>query len=307
MIPHMDRLAALTAFVRTADARSFAAAARTLGLSPSAIGKSVARLEAELGVRLLQRTTRSVSLTAEGALFLEPCRRALDALAEADLAVSALASSPRGRLRLSLPTIGYRFLVPLLPGFARLYPDIRLDLDFSDRMVDLVEEGFDAAIRSGVPADSRMVARRIGGFRMVLCAAPSYLARAGTPRGVDDLSAHACLRFRQASAANPQPWVLRGMAATAADAFPTPLVASNMEALRAAAIAGLGIAAMPRFLAAEALSQGALTEVLPEALAEGGDFWLVWPSNRHLSPKLRVFVDFLVANFDADQRGMKAQ
>lgn len=296
--PGMDRLSAIAAFVRVAESRSFTAAGRTLGVSASAVGKSVAKLEAELGVRLLQRTTRSVRLTTEGSAYLEPCRRALDALAEGQDALSEMADSPRGRLRVSLPTIGYRFLLPRMSTFTRRHPEIWLDLDFSDRLVDVVEEGFDAVIRSGPPPDSRLVARRLSGFRWVLCAAPSYLLWAGRPQGLDDLAAHACLRFRPDSEAKPQRWHLRGLPDAIADGYPMTLVANNMEAIRTAAIAGLGLAMMPTFLAAEGLADGRLVALLSEATEPGGDFWLLWPSNRHLAPKLRVFIDHLVENLE---------
>ncbi|MET3970874.1 DNA-binding transcriptional LysR family regulator [Bradyrhizobium sp. S3.9.1] len=166
----MDSLNGIVAFVRAAETLSFVAAGRMLGISASAVGKSVSKLEQSVGTRLFHRTTRRVSLTEEGALFFERCRRILDDLRDAEAMLSQAASTPRGRLRVSLPTIGYRFLLPILPEFRRLYPEIELDLDFSDRIVDLVEEGLDAAIRSGALADSSLMSRRLGPFRFVLCA-----------------------------------------------------------------------------------------------------------------------------------------
>ncbi|MEL4892177.1 LysR substrate-binding domain-containing protein [Xanthomonas protegens] len=285
----MDRLTGIVAFVRAAEQRSFVGAGRVLGLSASAVGKSVAALERELGVRLLQRTTRRIALTAEGALFLEHCQRVLADLREAEDALAQTRQAPRGRLRVGLPTIGYRFLVPLLPEFRQRYPDVELDLEFDDRVVDLLEHGLDAVIRSGVQADSRLLARRLGPFRFHLCAAPDYLRRRGVPQTPAQLAAHDGVLFRVPGTGKPQDWPL---------AEPTPLppavlTCNNMEAVRAAAIAGLGIACMPAFLARDALADGRLQPLLGAHMADGGAFFVVWPSRRQLSPKLRVFVDFL--------------
>ena len=202
--------------------------------------------------------------------------------------------APRGRLRIGAPTIGYRFLMPLLPEFRRCYPDIELDIDFNDRLVDVVEEGLDAVIRSGVLRDSSLVARTLGPFRFVLCASPAYLEEYGTPQVPSDLQSHDCLRFRFPTSGKLQAWQLTD--AQGVDPFgrPSPLTCNNMEALRGAAIAGLGIAYMPDFLACSAFADGTLTEILGHHLVDPGQFSILWPSNRHLSPRLRVFVDFIV-------------
>jgi DNA-binding transcriptional LysR family regulator len=293
----MDRLTGIVAFVRAAEQRSFVGAGRVLGISASAVGKSVTALERELGVRLLQRTTRRIALTAEGALFLEHCQRVLADLREAEDALAQTRQAPRGRLRVGLPTIGYRFLVPLLPEFRQRYPDVELDLEFDDRVVDLLEHGLDAVIRSGVQTDSRLLARRLGPFRFCLCAAPDYLRRRGVPQTPAQLAAHDGVLFRVPGTGKPQDWPL-------AQPAPLPLAVltcNNMEAVRAAAIAGMGIACMPAFLARDALADGRLQSVLDAHLAEGGAFFVVWPSRRQLSPKLRVFVDFLAERlFHAD-------
>ncbi|MET0547724.1 MAG: LysR substrate-binding domain-containing protein [Xanthomonas sp.] len=285
----MDRLTGIVAFVRAAEQRSFVGAGRVLGISASAVGKSVAALERALGVRLLQRTTRRIALTAEGALFLEHCQRVLADLREAEDALAQTRQAPRGRLRVGLPTIGYRFLVPLLPDFRQRYPDVELDLDFDDRVLDLLEHGLDAAIRSGVQADSGLLARRLGPFRFCLCAAPDYLRRRGVPQTPAQLAAHDGLLFRVPGTGKPQDWPLTEPAPLP----PAVLTCNNMEAVRAAAIAGLGIACMPAFLARDALADGRLQPLLEAHLADAGTFFVVWPSSRHLSPKLRVFVDFL--------------
>ncbi|MDV2983779.1 UNVERIFIED_CONTAM: LysR family transcriptional regulator [Methylobacteriaceae bacterium AG10] len=286
----MDSLSDIAAFVRTADRLSFAEAGRDLGLSPSAIGKSVARIEASLGVRLFHRTTRRVSLTEEGTLLHERCRRVLADLRDAEELVARSVATPRGILRISLPAIGYRFLLPALPDFLERYPEIELDLDFNDRLVDLVEGGFDAAIRSGTLVDSSLMSRRLGPFRFVLCAAPRYLDRKGTPVRPADLGTHDALRFRFPTSGKLQDWSIAGDA-------PPPclravLTCNNMEAMRAAAIDGLGIAYMPDFLADEAIRGGALVTVLDRFLVDPGQFSILWSSGRQMSSRLRAFIDF---------------
>jgi DNA-binding transcriptional LysR family regulator len=289
----MESLTGISAFVRTAEALSFVGAGRVLGISASAVGKNVAKLEESLGVRLLHRTTRRVALTEEGMLFYERCRRVLDDLRDAEAMLSQAAQTPRGRLRVSLPTIGYHFLLPVLPEFRRLYPDVELDIDFNDRIVDVVEEGFDAVIRSGALTDSSLMSRRLGPFRFMLCASPEYLRRSGVPQSPGDLETHDCLRFRFPTTGKLQDWSLRDTETAGSLRAPPALICNNMEALRAAAIGGLGIAYMPDFLAQDALTSGVLKTVLDEFRADPGQFAILWPSSRHLSPKLRVFVDFL--------------
>ena len=285
----MDNLNHIAAFVQAAERRSFVAAARALGISASAVGKSVAKLEAQLGTQLLVRTTRRVSLSHEGELMYSHWRRILDDLQDAQALLSSTQSSPRGLLRIGLPTIGYRFLLPVIPAFRARYPDIELDLDFNDRLVDVVEARLDAVIRSGVLADSSLSARRLGLFRFVLCASPAYLAQRGRPQRPGDLAAHDCLRFRFPTSGKLQPWQMGGAIA----AHPPALTCNNMEALRGAAIGGLGIAYMPDFLARDALADGSLQTVLDDCLTYAGQFSILWPSGRLMSPRLRVFVDFV--------------
>jgi len=286
----MNNLGDIAAFVRTAQRLSFAEAARDLGVSPSAIGKSVARVEVSLGVKLFHRTTRRVSLTEEGTLLHERCRRILDDLRDTEAIVARSAGTPRGILRISLPTIGYRFLLPVLPEFLERYPEIELDLDFNDQLVDIVEGGFDAAIRSGALSDSSLMSRRLGPFRFVLCAAPSYLARKGEPVRPIDLGTHDALRFRFPTSGKLQDWVLAGE--TPMLGLRTVLTCNNMEAMRAAAIDGLGIAYMPDFLAEEAIRRDKLVTILDRFLLDPGQFSLLWPPGRQMSLRLRAFIDF---------------
>ncbi|WP_186127851.1 LysR family transcriptional regulator [Burkholderia gladioli] len=288
----MDNLNGIVAFVRTAETLSFVAAGRKLGISASAVGKTIARLERSLGVRLFHRTTRRVTLTEEGRHFHERCHRILEELRDAEATLSASAQTPRGRLRVSLPVIGYRFLLPVLPAFSTRYPDIELDLDFNDRLVDVVEGGFDAVIRSGQLSDSSLMSRRLGPFRFVLCASPGYLARAGVPRGLADLAAHEGVRYRFPTTGKLQPWSLLPDGGEPPN-LRCAMTCNNMEALRGAVIAGIGIGFMPDFLARDALAAGSLVEVLEPHSIAPGQFSILWPSSRQLSPKLRVFVDFM--------------
>ena len=230
---HTDSLGALDAFVRAAEARSFTAAGRQLGVSSSAIGKAVARLERRLGVRLLHRSTRSVTLTPEGALFLERCRRIFSEIETAETELAQTQGAPRGRLRVSLPLAGM-LMMPTLGAFMHAYPEIELDLDFTDRLVDVIEEGFDAVIRAGEVSDSRLMSRLLGVFRLQLVAAPGYLERRGVPRVPEDLAGHACLQHRFATSGKFEPWPLRGEVA-----LPSTAVANTIEPLIALAEQGL--------------------------------------------------------------------
>lgn len=289
----MDRLSGLMAFVRTADLGSFVAAGRALGLSASAVGKAVTKLEQTLDVRLFQRSTRSIRLTEEGRLFHERCRRILDDLDDAQASLARTMERPRGRLRVSMPIVGYHLLLPILPDFLARCPEVELDLDFNDRIVDLIDEGVDVAVRSGDLPDSRLTTRALRPFQLVLCAAPSYLERHGVPRCPRDLDRHLGIRFRYPNSGKLQDWPL-----TLAQGEPdlrvrTVLTCNNMEALRGATVSGLGIGCMPDFLAREPLASGALRRVLDDWIDGPAQFRVLWPSNRHLSPKVRVFVDFL--------------
>nr|WP_244234731.1 LysR family transcriptional regulator [Pseudomonas aeruginosa] len=191
----MDSLSGFTVFVRVAETRSIVGAARTLGVSASAVGKRVARLEEKLGVRLFHRSTRSITLTAEGSLFLERSRRILAEIEATELELSQSRETPRGRLRVSLPLVS-GLVLPTLADFMQAYPDIELDLDFSDRVVDVVDEGFDVVLRTGQPVDSRLSMRELGEFQLKLVGSPAYFARHGTPRCPEDLLRHTCLHYR---------------------------------------------------------------------------------------------------------------
>jgi DNA-binding transcriptional LysR family regulator len=298
----MDKLTGLAAFVRTAETQSFVAAGRLLGVSASAVGKSVARLEERLGVRLFQRSTRRIRLTAEGAQFFESCRHILNDIDDAEAMLSHTTEAPRGRLRISVLTVGYRFLMPVLREFAQRYPEIELDLDFDDRIVDVIENELDAVIRSGELPDSRLMARRLGSYRMMLCASPDYLQRHGTPRHPRELERHACLQFRYPTTGKLQKWVMRSTPGENEPRLPNNLICNNVEAMLMACINGLGIGFMPTFLTRDAIAAGAIAPVLESYMVQQGQFWVLWPSNRQMSPKLRVFVDFICEHLFREEK-----
>ena len=295
----VDSFSGLLAFIRAAETRNFVAAARQLGVSPSAIGKSIKRLETKLGVRLLHRSTRQISLTDEGALYLERCRVILQDLKEVEDDLTNASTLPRGKLRISMPALGYRLLVPLLPAFQEAYPDILLDIDFSDQLVDVIEERFDAVVRSGNLPDSGLTARRLGPFHFVVCASPTYFAAHGIPQSPDELKNHACLHFRYRSTGKLQKWVLGADRTSDGLELRETFVTNNAEAIVAAAIAGLGVAYTPRFVVREALQQGLLQLALESYQTDEGVFWILWPSKRQMPPRLRAFVEYFSTHFDA--------
>jgi DNA-binding transcriptional LysR family regulator len=298
----MDSLGSISVFVQVAETRSFTEAGRLQGVSSSAVGKSIARLEARLGVRLFQRTTRSVTLTSEGALFLERCRKILAEVEAAEFELCDAAAKPHGKLRISLPQV-HGLVMPVMNEFMALYPQIELDLDLTDRMVDVVEEGFDAVIRTGKPRDSRLMARPLGDFHMVLVASPAYLAQRGVPQTPCDLAAHACLRHTFHATGKLETWPLIHAQGAAEPTLPTRLVSTSIEAVSHAALAGMGIACLPDFMTREAEAQGHLRRVLDAHLDHTGQFWLLWPSSRHATAKLRVFIDHLALRLFPATRG----
>ena len=290
----MSSLNGFVVFVQVAETRNFVAAGRLLGVSASAVGKSVARLEDKLGVRLFHRSTRSITLTAEGTLFLERSRRILAEIEAAEQELSQATAAPRGRLRLSLPQVS-SLVLPVLGEFMRDYPDIELDLDFTDRLVDVIEEGFDAVVRTGEPTDSRLSARRLGAFQSMLVASPEYLARRGTPKVPADLLEHSCLHYRFPNSGKLETWPLRRADGEPELQLPTSMICNNIETRVCFALQGLGIALVPDFSIRELLADGRLRRVLAKHVAWTGSFHVLWPASKHPSPKVRALVDFLCA------------
>jgi DNA-binding transcriptional LysR family regulator len=301
----MDRLAALEAFARVAETGSFSAAARTLNLSKSLISRQVSALEAELGARLIARTTRSLTLTEAGRGYYEQVARILAQMEEADLSVSQLQATPRGRLRVNAPmSFSLLRLAPVLPDFLALYPEIDVDIVMNDRRVDLMEEGFDLAIRIGRLADSSLVARKLGAMQRYVVASPAYLAERGVPKVPAELRRHACLCYSNADTVDE--WRF-----CESDGRPITVEvegrvrANNGDLLRLAALRGLGLVDLPNFLVGDDIEAGTLVPVLGEFIRQEGGIYAVYPHARYLPPKIRVFIDFLAERWGGDPQWPK--
>jgi DNA-binding transcriptional LysR family regulator len=299
----MDNLGALNIFMRAAEARSFTDAGRQFGVSSSAIGKTIARLEERLGVRLFHRSTRSITLTQEGAMFLESCRRIFAEIEIAERELAQTKNAPNGKLRVSMPLVGV-LMIPVLAQFMEAYPEIELDLDFSDRMVNVIDDGFDVVVRTGEISDSRLMARTLGTFRLKLIGAPSYFARRGMPARPEDLKTHACLHHKFPTIGKLERWPLKPNEDGSELDLPTTAAASTIEPLIHLAEQGSGIICVPDFAVHEQIMRGSLVSVLDDYVDHIGWFRAVWPSSRYLSPKVRVFVDFLVAHLFPEQGGL---
>ncbi|HEX5685851.1 MAG TPA: LysR substrate-binding domain-containing protein [Ideonella sp.] len=291
------KLGSIELFCLTAQWEGFTAAAKAAGLTAPAVSRSVARLEARLGVRLFQRTTRQVRLTDAGRRYYEQCRQALGQLTEAERELAGAQQSPAGLVRLSLPTsYGHCRILPLLPEFSRAHPLVELDLQISNRNVDFTEEGFDLAVRGRAPPDSGLVARKLEDAALVIVASPAYLKRRGRPRELGELSQHECIQFVLPSSGQPVPWLVRD-----GDGRDTELLTHGK--LRCAddilgpvtlARAGAGLLQTYRFIIEQDLRNGTLKEVLTQHAGASRPFSLMYPANRHMPLRVRALIDFLV-------------
>lgn len=284
----MDNLSSLNVFVRVGETRSFTAAGKQLGITASAVSKAVRRLEERLSVRLFHRSTRTVSLTPEGALFLERCRQILAQVESAEAELLHAQGAPRGKLRVSVPSVGALFMARLAE-FKLRYPDIALDIDCSDRFVDVIEEGFDAVIRTGHLTDSRLTARRIGACHKILVASPAYLKRAGRPRKAADLLHHQCLVYRYPQTGKLDLWPWDGEL----HEVPAAAIANTLEPQVCLAEQGAGLAYVPDIAVRRQLKGGQLVTVLDKQVRQELVFYVLWPSSQHLPSKIRLFVDFI--------------
>ena len=290
----MDRLEQLSAFVEVARRQSFAQAARQLERHVSAVSRAVAALEGRLGVRLLQRTTRRVALSEAGRDYFKRCEALLAEFEGADAEVRDRGASLRGTLRVSAATgSGQTLIAPIVPQFLAAHPRLTLDLQLSNRYVDLVEEGYDLALRVGALADSRLVVRSLAPSRRIPVASPAYLESRGAPRTPRELGAHACLVLD--IGAHPQRWELVRGRARAALEVGGPLRSNNALALLAACQGGLGIALLPEFVVAAEVRSERLRRVLPGWASAEAAIYAVYPSARFIPAKVRAFVDFLAA------------
>jgi DNA-binding transcriptional LysR family regulator len=293
----MDRLATMEAFVKVAETKSFSEAARRLRSSKSLVSRQISDLEAHLGVRLLQRTTRSLTLTEEGRAYHDQVTRILGEIDEANAAVSQSTVAPRGRLRVSAPmSFGILHVAPAVGRFLARFPEVELDLSLNDRYVDLIDEGFDLSIRVGRLAESSLVARKLAPFRMILCASPGYLERHGTPKSPEELKQHNCLCY-STNSLTPE-WRLQKL-----DGSPWTvqiaghLHANNGDVLRTAALDGVGITYLPSFIVGSDLQNAGLVAILSEYVPTDAAIYAVYPHSRHLSPKVRAFIDFMLEHF----------
>jgi len=296
----VDRFDLLVAFTHVVEVGSFARAADRLDVSVSAVSRHVSGLEAHLGVRLLNRTTRRLSLTESGQAFYERCVQLLADLEEAEEAVTAAAVVPRGTLRITASiSFGAGYLGPLIAEFQQRHPQLRFDVELSDRAVDLVEERIDVAFRIGGIGSQALIARRIGSAQMVCCAAPTYVARHGEPRTPADLAKHACLTYEYSSEGNL--WRFNDAAGRANDVKVTGHAHSNNGAMLAAlAVAGVGITVEPDFIVAADVRAGRLVRLLRDYAPPSIRINAVYPSRRHLSAKVRTFIDFVALRFERD-------
>lgn len=295
----MDRLAAMTAFVAVADSGGFTPAARHLGVAPSAVTRQVAALEEHLGLRLLQRTTRSVTLTDAGARYLDRARRILAEMQEAEEFAQSDRLRPMGRLSVTAPaTFGHLHAAPLMAEYLRRYPEVQGQLLLSDRWINLVEEGVDLAIRIGNLPDSGLVARVLGHTRRVVVASPEYLARSGTPGVPDDLAAHRLIRFAAFDA--PETWRFERDGAEIRVPVTPALSTNSADAAIAVAERGGGLTRVLSYQAAEGLRAGRLHIVLAEYEPPARAIQIVRPASRLVSAKLRAFIDFAAETVDWD-------
>ncbi|HEY9104352.1 LysR family transcriptional regulator [Chitinimonas sp.] len=290
----LDQLDGLVAFITVAQKRSFTAAAAQLEVTPPAVSQAVRTLEQRLGVRLLNRTTRSVGLTEAGARFLARVGPAVSELADATGELDDYRGRPAGRLRLTLPRIAHRMLIrPWLAEFLAAFPELQLELSVDDSMVDIVEQGFDAGIRLGESIAQDMVALPLGGeMQMVVVASPAYLARHGVPASLEALREHDCVRYRFRSSGAIYRWELLREGRLVEVEVDGSLIVSDSEGLVEGALDGIGLSYLFEGLVAQELVDGRLVRVLPEASPRFAGFHLYYPSRHQLAPKLRCFIDF---------------
>ena len=294
----MDRLHGLLVFLNVVETRSFSETARALGVSTSAVSATVLRLEQKLSVRLLNRTTRRVSATAEGLEFYQRCKKITADLEQAESSLARSGRLPSGRLRIGMPSaLGRVWVIPRLPEFTSAFPSVSLEVVIGDFLTVADREGLDAAIQVGELPSSRMMVRKLASVDYLVCGAPRYLALRGRPARPTDLKDHICLSYRRPRNGHIRNWRFAGGAAAEVFAPDPSLILNSGEALIAAATAGLGLVQVAEYYARSALNAGALVELLPDCKAHAYDISVVFQQRKSVSPRLRVFIDFLVEIF----------
>lgn len=288
-------------FTRVAQASSFTAAARLLGLPKSSVSRKVSDLEDRLGARLLQRTTRKLGLTDVGRIYYERCARIIGEIEEADQAVGRMQAAPCGLLRVTAP-LAFSMLGPIVAEFLQRYPEIQIELVCTDRLVDLVNEGFDVAIRAGQLNDSTLVARNLGMIERVLVAAPAYLKQHGSPQTPADLTGHACITFGIGTGTAPSLWTLYAGDRKAEVRVALRLAINDLEIMSEVVRSGIGIGLIPKFVCVEDLHAGRLQQVLPDWHSAGAPVQAIYPTTRHLSPKVLAFVELVREHLSMGER-----
>jgi LysR family transcriptional regulator, regulator for bpeEF and oprC len=289
-----DKLNTIALFIEAAHWSSFSVAARQLGLAPSSVSKAIQRLETELDTRLFERTTRKIRLTQDGAVFFDRCTQILAQLAAAELELSKARSHPQGLLRIDLNvSLGQRHIVPSLAKLLQTYPDIQLDISLSDRTVDLIESGIDAVVRIGNVSDSRLMMQPLATTKFIVCAAPAYLDRYGTPKTPEDLLKHNCLNFIYPQTRKQFEWIFQRQGKVFRLPVRGNFAIDHPDAHLSAAIAGIGIVQELSFIVGPAIAQGQLIPLLPDYIASGEMISVIYPQKQFLPAKMQVFLDFL--------------
>jgi DNA-binding transcriptional LysR family regulator len=296
----MDKFTAMRVFRRVVELEGFAVAARDLCLSNAAISKNIAELEAHLGVKLLARTTRRMSVTEAGTAYYGRCISILDEIDEAERAAAHLSAAPRGKLKVSAPmSFGLLHLAPIIPAFLEQYPEVSADLVMNDRTVDLVDEGFDVALRAGGPmSDSSLISRTLAPVLRVVCGTPDYFQKFGVPRVPDDLRNHHCLVYSLSS--SPREWQFEGPNGTAGVKITGRYQVNSSLALKEGLMAGLGVTLIPTFIVGQEIRRGELRVVLQDWAPEPQALYAIFIHRQYITPKVRCFVDFLQQRFRPD-------
>jgi len=288
----MDLFSSMRMYIAVVDGGSFAAAADRLDISRAMVSKQIQKLETHLGTRLMNRTTRRLSLTETGRGFYERSVQIMSDVDEAEQVAGQLTSKPQGVLRVTIPlSYGQHRLGAIMGEYSQAYPQVQLDISLSDRKVDLIEDGFDLAVRIGTMAQSDLIARKIGSVRSIVCASPAYLARRGTPTTPAELSAHACLGYTLTGSGAD--WRIEGPDGLVTIPISGPIKADNGDIIRQAALCGAGIVFQPHFIVDDDIASGKLVRILPQWQSEDLGVYAVYPSRKHVSAKVRTFADFL--------------
>ena len=293
----MDKLLSIRAFVAVVDTGGFTSAAEILPISRAGVSKHLSDLETGLGARLLHRTTRRISLTAAGKAYYEKSKQILEAVDEAEALVTGISGTPKGLLRINAPmSFGKKWIGPALASFCKTYPGVEIDITLSDRQIDIIEEGYDATIRITRPSDSSLVARKLSPCRFLLAAAPAYLNASGIPESIKDLQHHNCLRYHYRP--NRDLWTFQHDKKEITVKVSGSMTTNNGDLICSAGVHGMGIVMLPTFILCEAVESGKLIPILKDSSILPSSIYVVYPTNRLLSEKVRIFSEFMVRYFD---------